>query len=276
MNKIITIEGENTNYLISDDGRLFNKKTNKFLKGSINSTGYRVYQLTVNGKYYNFLCHRLVAEYFLPNQENYPVVHHIDGNKLNNKVENLKWVSFSDNLQESYLMGRRNTKNQSYITENELKNKEWRQIENSQYYVSEFGDVYNSNTSRKLKPKKDGYLRYTYYLDGKSITTPAHILVYKAFVSPIINYEIDHIDGDKFNNHYTNLRDISHSENMINAMSNGHKNAIAVIQLDEKQNFVNKFPSIKAAAKYMDCQPALISRALKNKNQARGCYWIRK
>nr|DAR07842.1 MAG TPA: NUMOD4 motif protein [Caudoviricetes sp.] len=43
MNKIITIEGENTNYLISDDGRLFNKKTNKFLKGSINSTGYRVY-----------------------------------------------------------------------------------------------------------------------------------------------------------------------------------------------------------------------------------------
>ena len=47
-------------------------------------------------------------------------------NKLNNKVENLKWVSFSDNLQESYLMGRRNTKNQSYITENELKNKEWR------------------------------------------------------------------------------------------------------------------------------------------------------
>ena len=130
MNKIITIEGENTNYLISDDGRLFNKKTNKFLKGSINSTGYRVYQLTVNGKYYNFLCHRLVAEYFLPNQENYPVVHHIDGNKLNNKVENLKWVSFSDNLQESYLMGRRNTKNQSYITENEL-NK----------YKDKFGDI---------------------------------------------------------------------------------------------------------------------------------------
>lgn len=274
MYKTIMINEQITEYLIFDDGRLFNKKTNHYLKGSISSTGYRTYQLTVKGKYYNMLAHRLVAEYFLDNKNNLPYVYHKDGNRLNNYKNNLEWVSFSENSIEAYAAGRRTSHaTKQYITEEELANKEWRQIEQTQYYVSEYGDVYNSNTKAKLRPKKDGYLRYSIFIDNEIKIIPAHILVYKAFVNKEIHNEIDHIDGNKLNNHYTNLRDISHSENMINAMNNGHRNKIAVEQIDENGNIVKIFPSIAAAAKEMKCQPALIRRAIKNKNKTHNYYW---
>ena len=276
MNKIIYTDKKETTYLIFDDGRLFNKKTNHFLKGSITSEGYRRYQITINGKYYNFLAHRLVAEYFLDNKDNLPVIHHKDGNKLNNHKNNLKWVSYSENLQESYNMGRKNNQNKNYITKEELSSKEWRQIEETQYYISEDGDMYNKNTQIKLKPKKDGYLRYTFYIDKKPITEAAHILVYKYFINKEIKNEIDHIDGNRLNNHYSNLRDVEHAENAINAMSNGHKNVSPVLKINENNEIIDEYPSIAAAAREVDCQPALISRALKNKNKARGYYWKHK
>lgn len=273
MYKILKINGEETNYLIYDDGRLFNKKTNHFLKGSITSEGYRRYQLTVKGRSYNSLAHRLVAQYFLEKSNNLSIVHHKDGNRLNNHVNNLKWVTSSESLQKEYERGRNNNQIKNYITEEELNNKEWKQIDNTQYYVSEDGYVYNKNTKIKLKPKKDGYLRYTYYKDNKSITEAAHILVYKAFVNTEIKYEIDHIDGNRLNNHYTNLRDVEHAENAINAMKNGHKNLVPVKQIDNKGNIIKTFPSIAAAAREMNCQPALIRRAINKKCKSHGYYW---
>ena len=276
MNKIIIIDGKETTYLIFDDGRLFNKKTNHFLKGSVAFDGYRHYQITIRGKAYNFLAHRLVAEYFLKNVNNLSIVHHKDGNRLNNHVNNLEWVTASKNLQEAYKENRKNNQIKNYITEEELKSKEWRQIENTQYYISEDGDMYNKNTKIKLKPKKDGYLRYTYYIDKKPVIEAAHILVYKYFINRKIKYEIDHIDGNRFNNHYSNLRDVEHAENAINAMRNGHKNMIPVLQINEKGKIIKEFPSIASAAREMQCQQALISRALKNGNRVRSYYWKRK
>lgn len=276
MYKTIIINGKETTYLIHDDGRLFNKKTNHYLKGSINFSGYRAYQLTINCKSYNFLAHRLVAEYFLENPNNLPIVHHKDGNRLNNHVNNLQWIDYSENLQEAYNMGRTNNQTIDYITEEELQGKEWRQIENTQYYVSEDGEVYNFNTNRKLKPRKEGYIRYTIYINKEPIQIPAHILVYKYFINKEIKYEIDHIDGNRFNNHYTNLRDVKHSENMNNAMENGHKGRIPINALDDNDNVIKSYPSIAAAAKDMDCQPALLRRAIKNGNKARGYYWKKK
>ena len=85
-------------YLIYDDGRVYSKKTDRFLKGKIDNVGYRVYNLSImnpltskKGKI--VYAHRLVAEHFLTNPDNRPFVHHKDGNKLNNNVNNLEWVT---------------------------------------------------------------------------------------------------------------------------------------------------------------------------------------
>lgn len=67
--------------------------------------GYYAVNMWKNGKMYNKQIHRLVAQAFIPNQDNFPIVNHIDGNKTNNRVENLEWCSYSHNTKEAYRIG---------------------------------------------------------------------------------------------------------------------------------------------------------------------------
>lgn len=71
-------------------------------KGHLHDTGYYVINLTKNGISKRKLIHRLVAEAFLPNPNHYPVIHHIDANKTNERAENLMWCSYSFNIKHSY------------------------------------------------------------------------------------------------------------------------------------------------------------------------------
>lgn len=89
MYKTIIIDNEKTHFVVNEEGSIKNSITNKELKGTIRD-GYRYYDLRYNGKKKSKSGHRLVAEAFLPNPDNLPCVHHIDGNKLNNSVYNLK------------------------------------------------------------------------------------------------------------------------------------------------------------------------------------------
>ena len=70
----------------------------KILKLSKNNRGYLVISLNKNGKRKNFKVHRLVAIAFLPNPNNLETVNHINENKLDNRVENLEWMSYEDNI----------------------------------------------------------------------------------------------------------------------------------------------------------------------------------
>ena len=80
-------------YEITIDGRVINIHTGKPVKPQINGTGY--YRVAI-GKKLKFV-HRLVAQKYLPNPDNLPQVNHKDGNKLNNHVDNLEWVSNREN-----------------------------------------------------------------------------------------------------------------------------------------------------------------------------------
>ena len=80
-------------YLIYSDGRVFSKKSNKFLKQSTDKRGYKVVSLCKNGVLKQFKVHRLVAEAYIDNQNDFPQVNHKDENKANNDFNNLEWCT---------------------------------------------------------------------------------------------------------------------------------------------------------------------------------------
>lgn len=77
---------------------VYNVVTGNKLNGSVYSTGYRVFDARVSGVKYRESHHRLVALAFIPNPENKPHVNHIDGDKLNNNLSNLEWVTPKENI----------------------------------------------------------------------------------------------------------------------------------------------------------------------------------
>lgn len=88
-------------YQISNFGNCRRKLKNgtyKELKGSINNTGYRYIQLNRNQKRINFLLHHQVAYRFIGERPEGLVIDHIDRNKLNNNVNNLRYITHIENL----------------------------------------------------------------------------------------------------------------------------------------------------------------------------------
>lgn len=88
------------NYVVFKTGDVFNLHGVKII-GKIDKCGY--HEVIINGKQYRV--HRLVSEAFIPNPNNLPCVNHKDGNKQNNSVDNLEWVTYSENTIHSFKTG---------------------------------------------------------------------------------------------------------------------------------------------------------------------------
>lgn len=85
------------NYSVSNKGRVRNDKTGKIRSLVLGTNGYYQVQLFNPTRKLHYL-HRLIAEAFIPNPNNYPCVNHIDENKTNNSIENLEWCTYQHNL----------------------------------------------------------------------------------------------------------------------------------------------------------------------------------
>lgn len=88
-------------YLISKYGVVWSNRSNQVRKTSIDKYGYEYVTISDNGTK-KFMIHRLVAEYFIPKVEGKNCVNHIDGNKLNNSLENLEWCTVKENNIHAY------------------------------------------------------------------------------------------------------------------------------------------------------------------------------
>ena len=88
----------NPDYQISNEGRVWSKKSNRYMKLQKDACGYLRVQLYMgNGKGRTEKVHRLVAIAFIDNPDNLPEVNHINHQRDDNRVENLEWVSHKEN-----------------------------------------------------------------------------------------------------------------------------------------------------------------------------------
>ena len=115
------IKGYEGLYQVSNLGRIKslskfvnnNPKSSKFgyytkeriLKTSKSNNGYLIVHLFKNSKQYTIYIHRLVAITFIPNSNNLLQVDHIDGNKQNNRIDNLEWVTPKENINRAWRKG---------------------------------------------------------------------------------------------------------------------------------------------------------------------------
>ena len=95
------IEGYD-NYSVSDTGLVRNDTTGKLLKAFDLDTGYTIIHLYKNKKMKNLKLHRVIAQAFIPNPKQEKCINHINGNRHDNRIENLEWCSHSENNIHSY------------------------------------------------------------------------------------------------------------------------------------------------------------------------------
>lgn len=217
---------EDNNYLIYENGEIYSKKSNKFLKGKIGNTGYKEYALAIgdnrsaNGKKKSkmVLAHRLVAEAFIPNPDNLPYVNHKDENKLNNNINNLEWISSSENA--LYSLPNRGQRGKAiYLKDNLIEDEKWCIIKEApNYSISDLGRVINNKTKRLLKiDDSQTYSRVNLLVNGCKKHFYIHRLVYCSFNQDyeLDGFVIDHIDANSKNNKLNNLQKITQSKNCL-------------------------------------------------------------
>lgn len=118
-NDIIGFDGL---YQVSNFGKVksYKRKNKTVLKESLSKKGYKRVILYKNNKQFYYSVHRLVATAFIPNPENKPHINHKDGNKLNNRVENLEWCNAKENVLHKYYVLNKQLKPVKCIETNEI------------------------------------------------------------------------------------------------------------------------------------------------------------
>lgn len=92
-------------YTPTREGEIYSHRRGKNLVGHKPEGGYDEHVVTIHRKAYSFLAHRLVAYYYIPNDSELPEVNHKDGQRLNNNVDNLEWVTREQNIQHAFEIG---------------------------------------------------------------------------------------------------------------------------------------------------------------------------
>lgn len=263
--KQIEIDGELIPYAISKDGKVRNLKTGKYLSGSILQS-YRYINFRYEGKNKNRAVHRLVAQAFIDNPNNYSIVDHIDGDRLNNNLENLRWVSAKENRVNVHLDKTPVSPEFEEIifSKEEEDNEEWKEYEG--FLVSNLGRIKGRN-GRILSGHRNisGYIQYggDHYL--------GQVLVWEAFngkKNP--GNVINHINGNKHDNRLSNLEEVTHQENMVKASEETNAWGFREVgEFDENGTMLRKFANASVAAREIGILPGSMRNTIRRNGK---CY----
>ena len=268
------------NYQVSSFGNVRNIKTGRILKAA-NHGGY--YTVGLSNK--SPSVHRLVASSFLDNPENKPQVNHKDKNGLNNNLSNLEWCTNLENsIHRSCHSGIscavRGVYNISCgfkweIDKGEhIDNEIWKEInienvDTSGYFISSLGRFKNKKgvIMADYKPHHSGYIHVRVNIQKYAL----HRLVALAFLENTDNKPfVNHIDGNKTNNHLDNLEWVTASENNSHAheigLTTGHTRKI--IQYDLEMNQIKEFKKIKEASEVLNISLSCIKDVLNKKQKS--------
>jgi hypothetical protein len=102
MEQWVDVKGYEGLFKVSNHGRVYGIQRSKYIVPNVDNIGYYGARLTVNKVTVRKRLHRLVAEHFIPNPDNKPEVNHKDRDKSNNHIDNLEWVTHSENIQHSH------------------------------------------------------------------------------------------------------------------------------------------------------------------------------
>ena len=200
---------KNTNYVISNDGKIFNVINKQELEQHINKSEYSY----VNFNSFCHYIHILLVKTFLEVDESkYFTVGHKDGNKRNNTINNLI-IKYKKEKEIKTL--------QDFTLDNEI----WKPINNyDNFMISNLGRIINTDIMaiKILKPNKTGYVNANLCENKKKKTYRVHRLVASAFIKKIKGKNIvNHKNGIKHDNRADNLEWVTSSENIKHAVETG-------------------------------------------------------
>lgn len=153
-----------------------------------------------------------------------------------------------------------------------LLNEQWKfiTIRNKEniYQISNYGRIKNNKTNRILKQTIDNNGYYNY---DKNLI---HILVAKIFLIPSLNFNIvNHIDGNKLNNHYKNLEWTDNKGNVVHAIKNGlRKNIKKIAHIDINNNIINIYNSCSEASRDLNVNCRSVNKCCKGLLKSCGIY----
>lgn len=276
--KQIIRNGIKTQYFLFSNGDLYNANTHLISSGSLNN-GYIRFYLDINGEQVSYAKHRLLAEYFLENDdpEHKIVVHHKDGCPRNNKLENLEWTTQKENCNKR--VNPNEHKITEILTEEELAKEEWRKIPDANYEISNMGRIKNLSSGYITfgsRNKNSGYIRWTYTNnEGKRKEAQAHRMVYMLFHPNEKIDVINHIDSNRGNNRLSNLENITQRENVVKSYYlTKTKITCLTGQYDLNHNLIAVYPSTSEAARQTGIRnTSTLFRAMKTGGTSHGFYW---
>lgn len=211
----------NKNYYCTNDGRIYTKYMYRWKKTQKNNQGYMTVSLEKKG----YLVHRIVAITFLDNSDKLPVVNHIDCCKSNNHVDNLEWVTQSDNCkhyQDKIKKGKiKKIKNKVKKEIVKFDLKDFKKIKGfDKYMVDKNGNIYSFHKKRLLRQKiNNSYVYVSLQLNKKTTLKSVHRLVALTFIDNPNNKKfVNHKNGNKLDNCVENLEWCTRSENQKHAI----------------------------------------------------------